>query len=595
MTPTQTADLTSILPGLAQGERVAVAAAYGTFGGPVTTIAYGVLGDGDLAGRAVLATFYRISQAAEQLSGGVDPSMLVYSMARSEVTDLWQAEIERRRATDGSISTESLGAIALDATGSAWDVRRAIDQLDEDEQTLLKLVHFAAMQPSAIIDYLSISIDELKALSKRAHRELATTLSKIESGEDHSLDHVTSLLCSDAMWTATSDPMVESIMAVIAAGPESLGPMPSAAPPADTAPTASMPTGPALAAAAPAAAAATAGAVAATAKASDTDGGPTTADTGVVRISPLADDDAAANKKAGAAPAKTTSPDPSELELDLADDDSAPSKPSVDLPWNKSDTSTDSSNTSDNGADTFSSAAKRSERPSLATVAPLRPGGDPTADLDARPSLTPAGDAAAARRAHLPLPDPVSAQTAAIADTPDGDVSRLPALPATDSEPEQKRLRFRMSGSSLLAIAAILVGLVMGIGTLINMRSTSGVVGTQTVIRLAGTERLPNATALVTLSEAPAGVEVYLEFDQLGAAPDNFFFQGWAQTVEGEQVPLGTFHLRRVPSSGETYVALWAGVDLQQLTDISVRLHEVGGPNEPSDEVLLAGPVIPIS
>jgi len=584
MTPTQTADLTSILPGLEQGERVAVAAAYGSYGGPVTTIAYGVLGDGDLAGRAVLSTFYRISEAASTLGGGVDPSMLIYAMARSEVTDLWQAEIERRRATEGSVNNESLGAIALDATGSAWDVRRAIDQLGEDEQTLLKLVHFAAMQPSAIIDYLGVSVEELKALSKRAHRELATILSTIESGEDHSLDHVTSLLCSDAMWTATSEPMIESIKAVIAAGPDSLGPLPSADPPK----TSSSVTALTAPAAAPAKTALTAP-VPAPAKTADSTSG---LDTGDVRISPLAEN---TTSPSGRMVTDATTPG----EADIANEFStaASSSPGAELPWNKSDDrsppSTDrhSRDNGSNGAGTFSTAASSStEQSTLATVAPLRSPADNAAEAT---PLAPAVDAPAARRAHLPLPDPVSQQTAVLPDAGSRDISRLPAVPATDEEPEKKRLRFKISGSSLLAIAAILVGGVMGIGAIINLWGSNSVIGTQTVMRLTGTEYLPDeTTAMVTLSQAPAGVEVYLEFDDnMGAAPENTFFQGWAETVSGQQVPLGTFHLRRRESSGEIFVALWAGVDLEQLSNITVRLQDVGGENEPSDTVLLTGPV----
>jgi len=581
MTPTQTADITSILPGLAEGERAAVAAAYGGYGGPVTTIAYGVLGDGDLAGRAVLSTFYRIAEATPELVGGVDPTALIYAMARSEVTDLWQAEIEHRRATGGTVATDSLGAIPLDATGSAWDVRRAIDQLDEDEQTLLKLVHFAQMQPSAIIEHLGVTVDELKTLSKRAHRELATTLSTIESGEDHSLDHVTSLLCSDAMWTDTSDPMIDSIIAVIAAGPEALGPRPSAEP-ATPAPS-SKPSTASSATVLTAGAAAAAGKVAS--KSDDAknsavaDAAEADAAAGVVRINPV-DDDARSN--ADVATSMRT------IQLD---EQPTSRTPAVDLPWKKSDESAaDVPAGRGNGTGVADPQVdKSSERSPLAIVAPLRPTDDERPDLSQPRS---AATDTAARKAHLPLPDPVSAQTDAIQESLVGDGNRVADLPSADAE--KKSSRFRISGSSLLAIAAILVGLVMGIGTLISMSNNSGVVGTQTVIRLTGTELLPDASALVTLSEAPAGVEVYLEFEQLGAAPENTFFQGWAQTNDGEQVPLGTFHLRRRQSSAKAFVALWAGVDLQELSEITVRLQSVGGAAEPSADVLLSGAVVPI-
>lgn len=496
-----------------RGDPAAVRATYARFGRPVTTLAFGVLGDGDLAGEAVLSTFVRMAGTPERFEGAVDPAPLVFAMARSEVTDKWQAALEARRQSDASDSS-SLGSIPIEAARSAWEIRSAIDRLDTEEQELLRLVHFGGLSPSQIVRQLGITPDELQRLSKEAHRRLASLLVHLDPDEQANLDRITELLRSPAMWADAGDGMATAVSAAIKANARTAA---IDAAPADREPT------------------------------------PSASDEPMVISTKLADDPVARN-------GNRSVPDGLVTKSDL----SGKSEPRIaDLPL----------------PEPIGSAPLSSE-PAISDMAPVWGGSaasEPPVEGKGRVgSFGRRTESGRADREPAAIgPDPIEASMLPVeVDGPDG---------SDGSDGKSGQSGRKMNGTNLLALAAILVGLVMGIGTLIATQRGGSDLTSRNVTLSATELGPPGANASVLLVDAPGGVEVTMLFENLGAAPPDTYFQGWLHTIGDANVPIGSFHLRR----GETRVTGVAGVQMSELAGVSVTLQPLGGPPEPADPMLV--------
>lgn len=525
MTPTTTNDR-ALAEALQRGDTAAVRATWSRFGRPVTTLAFGVLGDGGLAGEAVLATFVRMAATPHSFDGGVDPAPLVFAMARSEVTDKWQSALEARRETDASDVSSGLGSIPIDAARAAWEIRTAIDQLDDEQQELLKLVHFAGMSPSEIVAHLSTTPDELQQLSKESHRRLASLLAHLDPNEQTNLDRITELLRNEAMWADAGDAMATAIASAIKAnGRLTTG--------SDNSPSNVF-------------------------TQSTTNEGPTGAS--MPNDEPKVIVTEAPTQPIAARADSAVAFDRESRDLSLRGGLPTP-LPSVDRLALQSDRSSENDPLSSDADPTWGGqSVAEGAVPPVEPVAPALGGSAARSLSDSR------------RPAVVSPSEPDVPIFESDTTLPDGAGSS-----AGTADP-----RRRSNGTSLLAIAAILVGLVMGLGTLIAMqRGGSDLLNSE--LTLVGTELAPpGASASVLLVDAPSGVEVTMLLENLGAAPADTYFEGWVHTIGDAQVSIGSFHLRR----GETRVTGVAGVPLADLAGVSVTLEPVGGPPGPSGAVL---------
>lgn len=109
--------------------------------------------------------------------------------------------------------------------------------------------------------------------------------------------------------------------------------------------------------------------------------------------------------------------------------------------------------------------------------------------------------------------------------------------------------------------------------------------GTEEYIAMAGTELEPQATGMASVQEADAGWWIRLELNDLPAASEGSYYEGWVWNDAGEGVSIGTFHLR----GGEPAIELWSGVDPADYPSIWVTLEDEDGNPAASERVVMRG------
>lgn len=137
--------------------------------------------------------------------------------------------------------------------------------------------------------------------------------------------------------------------------------------------------------------------------------------------------------------------------------------------------------------------------------------------------------------------------------------------------------RWALPAAALVAAAAVVIS-VMG---LLGVFSAPD----EQVVAIAGTELEPGATGHAAIRETESGWWIRLDVNDLPAAEDGTYYEGWVWNDEGEGVSIGTFHFR----GGEQSVVLWSGVDPEDYPAIWVTLEDEDGDPSASDRVVMRG------
>ncbi len=131
-----------------------------------------------------------------------------------------------------------------------------------------------------------------------------------------------------------------------------------------------------------------------------------------------------------------------------------------------------------------------------------------------------------------------------------------------------------------IAAAAAMILIVLAAGL-------SGVFtsGTEQYVALAGTDIQPGATGAAWVRETGSGWWIKLEIEDLPAADEGTYYEGWVWNDDGEGVSIGTFHLR----GGINSVELWSGVDPADYPSIWITLEDEDGNPSASNRVVMRG------
>lgn len=136
--------------------------------------------------------------------------------------------------------------------------------------------------------------------------------------------------------------------------------------------------------------------------------------------------------------------------------------------------------------------------------------------------------------------------------------------------------------------APLIASLVVGAAAVILL--VAGLLGFFTpteeqVVAIHGTDLQPEASGEVAIREADAGWWIRLQVEDLPAASEGTYYEGWVWNDQGEGVSIGTFHLR----GGDEPVILWSGVDPDEYPAIWVTLENEDGDPAASDQVVMRG------
>jgi RNA polymerase sigma-70 factor (ECF subfamily) len=158
------------------GDEDAVRIVYRRHSRAVMTVAMSVLRDRQLAAEAVQQTFLKAWRAAATFDPDRELAPWLYSIARRAAIDLYRSEHRPTRADHEEEVDVAVAGHDVDAAWEAWEIRTAIEQLDDDEREVVRLAHYEGLTHSQIAALLDVPLGTIKSRSHRAHRRLARLL-----------------------------------------------------------------------------------------------------------------------------------------------------------------------------------------------------------------------------------------------------------------------------------------------------------------------------------------------------------------------------------------------------------------------------------
>jgi RNA polymerase sigma-70 factor (ECF subfamily) len=153
---------------------------YREYGRLVYTVAMRVLGDRGLAEEATQQAFLKAWRAAASVDDSREMGPWLMAITRRCAIDVYRRESIRAtaplddvQAADPALQSPPASVESLYET---WEVRRAVTELPDDEQEVVRLQHFGALTHDEIAQRLGIAVGTVKSRSFRAHKRLATML-----------------------------------------------------------------------------------------------------------------------------------------------------------------------------------------------------------------------------------------------------------------------------------------------------------------------------------------------------------------------------------------------------------------------------------
>jgi RNA polymerase sigma factor (sigma-70 family) len=171
-----------------EGDPDAVRVVYREYARLVFTVALRALGDRDLADEATQQTFVQAWRGAQNFDPARELGPWLATIARRVAIDVHRRE--RRRAHD-SLDDTSVRDPALIGEGpdverayETWELRRAIDELPDDERQLVEMQHLQGLTQTQIAERTGIALGTVKSRTHRAHRRLASRLGHLRGDGD---------------------------------------------------------------------------------------------------------------------------------------------------------------------------------------------------------------------------------------------------------------------------------------------------------------------------------------------------------------------------------------------------------------------------
>ncbi|MGI9597632.1 MAG: RNA polymerase sigma factor [Acidimicrobiales bacterium] len=170
------------------GDLDALGEVYDAYSGPVHTVVRGILGSGGQADDAVQEAFMRAWRGASSFDVGRPLGPWLFTIARRTSIDILRREARPTRSDHDELTDNLAGTVNIDLPGieeawEKWEIRVALDQLPEEERTVLMLSHFHGYTHAQIADRLGIPSGTVKSRSHRAHQRLSGLLKHLVTSE----------------------------------------------------------------------------------------------------------------------------------------------------------------------------------------------------------------------------------------------------------------------------------------------------------------------------------------------------------------------------------------------------------------------------
>ncbi len=162
------------------GDPDAVRAVYREYGKLVYAVAYKALGDRGLAEEATQQAFVQAWRASSTYDPARDLGPWLATIARRAAIDVHRRESRRRHESIDVAGIDDPALVtmppSIERLYDIWQVRLALDQLSEEDATLVRLHHVDGLTHAEISERLGIPLGTVKSRTFRAHRRLAGLL-----------------------------------------------------------------------------------------------------------------------------------------------------------------------------------------------------------------------------------------------------------------------------------------------------------------------------------------------------------------------------------------------------------------------------------
>jgi RNA polymerase sigma-70 factor (ECF subfamily) len=163
------------------GEPHAVRELYRRYARPMFAVAYRSLHDRGLAEEAVQQAFLQAWRAAHKLDPDRDVAPWLFTIVRRVAIDLYRRERRHRNQEPLESEIAELPP-GFEHAWTAWEVRRGLEALPDEERNVLYATHFMGLTHEDAAEQLRIPVGTVKSRSFRAYRRLAGLLAHLDEG-----------------------------------------------------------------------------------------------------------------------------------------------------------------------------------------------------------------------------------------------------------------------------------------------------------------------------------------------------------------------------------------------------------------------------
>ena len=162
------------------GDADAVRAIYREYGRLVYAVAHKVLGDKTLAEDATQQAFVQAWKAAATFDPTRELGPWLATIARRAAIDVHRRESRRSSQALDDVAPGHPAVVTLPPSAEqaydVWEVRRAVDELPEEERAVVQLQHLEGLTHAEVAVRLDVPVGTVKSRSFRAHKRLAGRL-----------------------------------------------------------------------------------------------------------------------------------------------------------------------------------------------------------------------------------------------------------------------------------------------------------------------------------------------------------------------------------------------------------------------------------
>jgi RNA polymerase sigma-70 factor, ECF subfamily len=125
----------------------------------------------------VQETFASIWRAARSYKPERGPGApWLYAVARNAITDRGRARTETPAEIPDEASQEAGPPEQVESGWTAWRIHRALEELNDNERSVIELAYWSGLSQSEIAQFLGIPLGTVKTRTRAALGRLATVL-----------------------------------------------------------------------------------------------------------------------------------------------------------------------------------------------------------------------------------------------------------------------------------------------------------------------------------------------------------------------------------------------------------------------------------